>query len=284
LVTGDKGILRVEAPQLKVKTEREVHLPPGELITFRGVDFEFHASEVDLWWPLGMGNQTMYNLVITFEPDAAGATQAPPRRTLLLANGARAAGEQAVSSTVKRRIGFRTVKLHREPLAEAARNLLGQAGGWNSSVDFWPRSRWCKDKWNCKVWGLINESRWDVIEGGPPYQGNRGWWTDDGFGRYSGNPESDTLQYMDGESFYFSVNGVPVYAKGANVIPVNLLSTNTTNEAIEQVMGLAVTSKMNMIRVWGGGLYNPERFYDYADEKGLMIWQETMFACAHYPR
>ena len=288
VVPGDKGILKVEVPQLKVQTQRELYLTADDgPITFRGMDFDVAASDVELWWPLGMGNQTMYDVIVTFEPAAAsGSTQAPPRRSLLLSSPAAGGGDDEGSrkSTIRRRIGFRTVKLHREPLATAAKNLLGRAGGWNTSVDFWPRSKWCRDKWNCQVWGQINDSRWDVIQGGVPYQGNRGWWTDDGFGRYSGNPEAETMQYMEGESFYFSVNGVPVYAKGANIIPVNVLSTNTTDEMIERVMGLAVTSKMNMIRVWGGGLYNQDRFFDYADEKGLMIWQETMFACAHYPR
>lgn len=86
-----------------------------------------------------------------------------------------------------------------------------------------------------------------------------------------------------GSSFYFEVNGVPVYAKGANYIPQNSFQTEVTNEHYEKLLNDAVAANMNMLRVWGGGIYENDIFYELANEKGIMIWQDFMFACAMYP-
>ncbi|GCF15957.1 beta-mannosidase [Haloarcula mannanilytica] len=87
----------------------------------------------------------------------------------------------------------------------------------------------------------------------------------------------------DGEGFRFEVNGTPVYAKGANWIPTDALYGRVTDERFEDLLGSAVDANMNMIRVWGGGYYEYERFYEVCDELGLLVWQDFMFACALYP-
>ena len=86
-----------------------------------------------------------------------------------------------------------------------------------------------------------------------------------------------------GESFYFELNGKPVYAKGANYIPQNSFQNKVTNQQYEKILSDVVDSNMNMLRVWGGGIYENDIFYNLCDAKGILIWQDFMFACAMYP-
>jgi beta-mannosidase len=91
--------------------------------------------------------------------------------------------------------------------------------------------------------------------------------------------EKDSL----GEGFFFKLNGIPVYAKGANYIPQNILLTKVNTSDYEKLIHDVVKSNMNMLRVWGGGIYENDIFYDLCDEKGILVWQDFMFACAMYP-
>lgn len=86
-----------------------------------------------------------------------------------------------------------------------------------------------------------------------------------------------------GESFFLKLNDVPVYAKGANYIPSHSFPTEVTPEHYRRVMREAVFANMNMLRIWGGGIYENDYFYELADSLGLMIWQDFMYACALYP-
>ena len=87
----------------------------------------------------------------------------------------------------------------------------------------------------------------------------------------------------DGKSFYFVVNGQPMFAKGSNLIPDDALLPNVTNERYYQLVKAAKDAHHNMIRVWGGGIYEDDRLYDAADEMGILIWQDFIFACTTYP-
>lgn len=86
-----------------------------------------------------------------------------------------------------------------------------------------------------------------------------------------------------GETFRFILNGVPLFIKGANFIPGDSIPTRFTKDKIEYLLDTALYSNMNMIRIWGGGYYESDGFYDLCDEKGILLWQDFMFACQAYP-
>lgn len=81
-----------------------------------------------------------------------------------------------------------------------------------------------------------------------------------------------------GESFLFRVNGEPVFMRGANLVPPDHFPTRTDSAAYARLLQDAVDANMNMVRVWGGGVYPPDVFYDIADQLGLLVWQDFMFA------
>ncbi|NWJ45743.1 MAG: glycoside hydrolase family 2 protein [Chloroflexi bacterium] len=91
------------------------------------------------------------------------------------------------------------------------------------------------------------------------------------------------LEGEEGSSFTFEVNNMPVFCRGANWIPADSFTTRVTRENYESWLQLAVTANMNMLRIWGGGIYEEEAFYDLCDELGIMVWQDFMFACGIYP-
>ena len=80
-----------------------------------------------------------------------------------------------------------------------------------------------------------------------------------------------------GKSFTFVVNGIPIFAKGANVIPFDSFPSRVTPDRYRQILIAARDANMNMVREWGGGIYESDEFYDICDELGLMVWQEFMF-------
>ncbi len=86
-----------------------------------------------------------------------------------------------------------------------------------------------------------------------------------------------------GRCFTFVVNGVPILAKGSNWIPADSFPTRITRDALDRLMRDAALSHQNMLRGWGGGFYEAERFYDLCDQYGILVWQEFIFACSIYP-
>jgi len=86
-----------------------------------------------------------------------------------------------------------------------------------------------------------------------------------------------------GTSFTFVVNGVPVFAKGSDWIPADSFPTRLTDEFLEHLIRSAAETHQNMLRVWGGGFYEEERFYDLCDRYGILVWQDMVFSCSIYP-
>ena len=86
-----------------------------------------------------------------------------------------------------------------------------------------------------------------------------------------------------GSSMYFKINDIPVFCKGADWIPVDAMPRRMTREVYQRLIQDAASVHMNMLRVWGGGLYEEEDFYEICDELGILVWQDCMFSCAEYP-
>ncbi|MCJ7707590.1 MAG: hypothetical protein MUO38_08250, partial [Anaerolineales bacterium] len=83
--------------------------------------------------------------------------------------------------------------------------------------------------------------------------------------------------------FRFVLNGVPIFARGANWIPASSFVGALTSDRYEQMLTAARDANMNMLRVWGGGIYEHDVFYEICDRLGILVWQDFMFACAPYP-
>lgn len=86
-----------------------------------------------------------------------------------------------------------------------------------------------------------------------------------------------------GESFRFRINGRDTFMKGGNWIPCDIFPSRVSTDTYRNLLRSCADSHMNMIRVWGGGIYEDDRFYNLCDEYGLLVWQDFMFACSTYP-
>ncbi|KAI1703379.1 putative beta-mannosidase [Ditylenchus destructor] len=90
-------------------------------------------------------------------------------------------------------------------------------------------------------------------------------------------------QKQMGRNFYFKVNDVPIFLKGTNWIPISAFPARNHSTTLKFMFHSMAQANMNALRVWGGGMYETEEFYELADEYGILIWQDLMFACALYP-
>ncbi|MFF1542701.1 glycoside hydrolase family 2 protein [Streptomyces sp. NPDC058291] len=92
----------------------------------------------------------------------------------------------------------------------------------------------------------------------------------------------DRSEDEHGTGFTFVVNGVRIFARGVNWIPDDVLPSRVTSESCRRRLEQAAAANIDLVRVWGGGLYESDAFYDACDELGLMVWQDFLFACAAY--
>jgi len=86
-----------------------------------------------------------------------------------------------------------------------------------------------------------------------------------------------------GRYFYLEINGRPVFAKGANFVPTDMIFSRADRSRYDVLLDRALEANFNFLRVWGGGLYETDDFYELCDEKGIMVWQDFIFACGAYP-
>ncbi|WP_165372730.1 glycoside hydrolase family 2 protein [Pengzhenrongella frigida] len=95
--------------------------------------------------------------------------------------------------------------------------------------------------------------------------------------------ELDTTDDEHGTRFTLAVNGTPVFVKGANWIPDDHFVTRITRDRLDRRLDQALDAHLNLVRVWGGGIFESEDFYAACDERGLLVWQDFLMACAAYP-
>ena len=95
--------------------------------------------------------------------------------------------------------------------------------------------------------------------------------------------ELDTREGDTGSAFTVVVNGRPVFARGANWIPDDCFPSRVTRDRYRERVHQAVDAGVDLLRVWGGGIYESDDFYDACDEAGVLVWQDFLFACAAYP-
>lgn len=100
-----------------------------------------------------------------------------------------------------------------------------------------------------------------------------------GFRNLSVNREADSI----GTPFFFELNGNPVFSKGTNWVPMEVFQHQTSGKKYQELLCLAKDAGYNMIRIWGGGYYEDDAFYELCDSLGIMVWQDFMFACSMYP-
>ena len=86
-----------------------------------------------------------------------------------------------------------------------------------------------------------------------------------------------------GQKFHLEINGQRIFAKGANWVPASIFAGSVTQQDYNHLLQAAEKANLNMLRVWGGGYYETNRFYELCDRLGIMVWQDFMFACAYYP-
>ncbi len=87
---------------------------------------------------------------------------------------------------------------------------------------------------------------------------------------------------INGTSFYFRINSRPIFVKGSNWIPPDSFQERVTDQKIQQLLISAQLVGINMLRIWGGGIYERDYFYEIADRLGIMLWHDFMFACSLY--
>ncbi|KNZ80314.1 putative beta-mannosidase B [Termitomyces sp. J132] len=171
--------------------KREYVRLQGSIDSFRDlVQWHLSPEEVNLWWPVGYGEQKLYDVTVTL---VGSVTQ----------------NRQFLDVKTKR-IGFRSVELIQEPLAE---------------------------------------------------------------------PD----QYGSGTTFLFEINGIRIFIGGSNWIPADNFLTTITEERYRAWLTLLRDGNQNMVRIWGGGIYEPDIFFDICDELGILVWQDFQFACGVYP-
>ena len=155
------------------------------------------------------------------------------------------------------------------------KRILAHPGTEMISTDFSIKNAgqwWCNEKGDARIYSLdfrVTNSQRQRAEQKVTY----------------GIRSTELIQDPDasGRRFYFRLNNTPVFMKGANWIPGDHFLSRMTKEKYRTLLLAAKEAHINMLRVWGGGIYEDDAFYDLCDSLGILVWQDFMFACAMYP-
>ena len=146
--------------------------------------------------------------------------------------------------------------------------------GWLKRIEIVrnPKLWWPKGQGDPFLYGHAN-----VIEQGEVTVGNIDW--------KFGIKTSELIREKDawGTSYYFKINGRQIFAKGGDYIPQDIFPARVKDSEVEAMVETMAESNFNMVRVWGGGYYPDDIFFETCDRLGIMVWEDLMFACAMYP-
>lgn len=235
-----------------------------------GWDWGPRLVQVGIWRPvyleLGSGPRLAHPYFRTEHLDARSAR-------VRVSADVRLAGPSVPSSGLSVQV---TVSIDGSAIARAAASVENTRGIWGTSVSLQvesPRLWWPN--------GMGPQPLYDVTI---RLLGSEGQALDE-LGLRTGIRTVQVRQEDDveGRSFVFEINGTAIFAKGANWVPADSLLPRLTRQDYARYVQLARDANMNMLRVWGGGIYEDPAFYEACDEMGIMVWQDFMYACAQYP-
>jgi len=224
----------------------------------------FHLPKPTLWWPIGYSDTPgqLYRLEVRLRAGTASSMG-------------------YILDKQHKRVGIRKVRLIMDPLFDVSH---GQ------SLDKWPACKPAIDWYRtmepgmsfCDAYKKVRQegSVWDNEK--QQYCHDQGCCQSGDCNKCPPQLEQCTPSFK-AETFYFEINGLPVWAKGANLIPFSSFHSSVTEKDMRRVLDAALEGNQNMLRVWGGGIYPVDFLYNWADENGVMLWQEFMFACGMYP-
>lgn len=163
---------------------------------------------------------------------------------------------------------------------------------WNSQL--FGKINWKKEQnnWIKAIVKVNNPQLWWPIQYGSQFLYSDEWSVTnasgeiiDGMTKKFGIRTAQLLQPKDdfGTAYEIVVNGIKLFCKGGDLIPQEMFPAKVTPESIRDLVEQMSLANFNMVRVWGGGYYPDDVFYETCDEKGIMVWQDFMFACAMYP-
>lgn len=272
------GTLIISLPALNKRVVRRVFQDGGQGELHVNETIRIPAENVELWWPVGYGGQRLYEVHVNYAAeeaarDASATGSSVPSSfngynaaTIQLSNTHDMAEDGKPSASA---VGVTSLQ---ESTLSPVAPISGSGAATNNGPEALPSCQRVVRKIGFRVVELVRQPV-DLLaqdpSDGPDHQ------------------PADTLEEEGaegGESFSFKINGLPIFVKGANLIPTDVIPAEVSRRRLRRLLQQALDGNHNMVRIWGGGMYQLPELYEFCDLNGLMVWQEAMFACNPYPR